>query len=149
MKHSLAFSIQSLLEIKNGKVTGPLSPFLFAKETARQMEMKFNRLARVWFDDEQIFQQFEDGGLTGYDSLILACAYKHDLLLSLWVDQGVGGLPVALCYQSDPEVLLTPIYQDSDFARKPTAEEIRQLFDHIFDHPELLAVKGQQQDFSE
>ena len=149
MKNSFAFHIQSLLERKEGKVTGPMSPLLFAKEMAGQMEMKYNRLSRVWFDDEQIFQQVEDGGLTGYDSLILACAYKHDLLLSLWVDQGVGGLPVALCYQSDREVLLTPIYQNSDFARKLTVEEIRQLFDHVFDHPELLAIKGQQQDFSE
>jgi hypothetical protein len=140
MKHSFAFHIQSLLERKDGKVTGPLSPFLFAKETARQMDMKFNRLARVWFDDEQILQQIEDDGLTGYDCLILGCQYKDDLLLSLWVDQGVGGLPVALSYQSDREILLTPIYEKSDFARKLTAEEIRQLFDYVFNHPECLSV---------
>jgi hypothetical protein len=140
MKHSFAFHIQSLLERKDEKVTGPLSPFLFAKETARQMDMKFNRLARVWFDDEQILQQIEDDGLTGYDYLILGCQYKDDLLLSLWVDQGVGGLPVALSYQSDREILLTPIYEKSDFARKLTAEEIHQLFDYVFTHPECLAV---------
>jgi hypothetical protein len=140
MKDSFSFHIQSLLERKNGKATGPLSPFLFAKETARQMDMKFNRLARVWLDDEQILQQIEDDGLTGYDCLMLGCQYKDDLLLSLWVDQGVGGLPVAMGYQSDSEILLTPIYEKSEFARKLTIEEIRQLFDYIFTHPECLAV---------
>jgi len=140
MNNSFSFTIQSLLERKDGKVTVPLSPFLFAKETAQQMDMKFNRLARVWFDDEQILQQVEEDGLTGYDCLILGCQYKDDLLLSLWVDQGVGGLPVALSYQSDREVLLTPIYEKSNFARKLTTEEIHQLFDYVFTHPESLAV---------
>jgi len=83
MIDSFSFTIQSLLERKAGKVTGPMSPVLFAKEMASQMETKYNRLARVWFDDEHIFQEFEDSGLTGYDSLLLGCQYKNDLQLSL------------------------------------------------------------------
>jgi hypothetical protein len=142
MQDSFIFSIQSLLKIKNEKVTGPMSPLLFAKEIARQMEMKYNRLARVWFEDEQILQELEEDGLTGYDTLLLACVYKKDLLLSLWVDRGVGGLPVALSYQSDREILLTPIYEKSEFARKLTVAEIRQLFDYVFTHPECLAIQG-------
>ncbi len=117
-----------------------MSPLFFAKEIACLLETKYNRLARVWFEDEQILQQWEDCGLTGYDTLILARATKNDLLLSLWVDQGVGGLPVALSGQSDPEILLTPIYEKTDFARKLTVAEIRQIFDYIFTHPECLAV---------
>jgi hypothetical protein len=117
-----------------------MSPFLFAKEMASQTEMRYNRLARVWFEDEQTLQQVEEDGLTSYDTLILACVYKRDLLLSLWIDRGTGGLPVAMGYQSDGEVLLTPIYEESAFARKLTAEEIHQLFDYVFTHPECLAV---------
>jgi hypothetical protein len=140
MKTSFTFNIQCLLEIKDGKVTGPMSPILFAKEMASQTEMKYNRLARVWFDDEQILQEMEDGGLTGYDSLILACAYKNDLLLSLWLDRGTGGLPVAMGYRSDGDILLTPIYEKSEFARKLTAAEIKELFDYVFTHTECLAI---------
>ena len=140
MKDSFSFTIQSLLERKEGKVTCPMSPVLFAKEMASQMKTKYNRLARVWFDDEQTLQQVEEDGLTSYDTLILACVYKKDLLLSLWIDRGAGGLPVAMGYQSDGDVLLTPIYEESAFARKLTAEEIHQLFDYVFTHPECLAV---------
>jgi hypothetical protein len=141
MKDSFSFTIQSLLERKDGKATGPLSPLLFAKEMASQMETKYNRLARVWFEDEQILQEWDDGGLTGYDTLILACVYKKDVLLSLWVDRGTGGFPVAMGYQSDGEILLTPIYEESTFARKLTVAEIGQLFEHVFTHPECLAIK--------
>jgi hypothetical protein len=118
MTTSFVFSIQSLLEIKDGKVTGPMSPVLFAKEMAAQTETKYNRLARVWFEDDQILQEMEEDGLTGYDTLLVGCQYKTDLLLCLWIDRGTGGLPVAMGYQSDGEILLTPIYEKSDFARK-------------------------------
>jgi hypothetical protein len=118
-----------------------MSPVLFAKEMATQTKIKYNRLARVWFDDEQLLQEVEDGGLTGYDCLILACAYQDDLLLCLWVDRGVGGLPVAMSYQSDREILLTTIYNESDFARKLTIPEIRVLFEHVFTYPECLAIR--------
>jgi hypothetical protein len=142
MTTSFVFSIQSLLEIKDGKVTGPMSPVLFAKEMAAQTETKYNRLARVWFEDDQILQEMEEDGLTGYDTLLVGCQYKTDLLLCLWIDRGTGGLPVAMGYQSDGEILLTPIYEKSDFARKLTVTEIRALFDYVFTHPECLAIKG-------
>jgi hypothetical protein len=142
MTTSFVFTIQSLLEVKDGKVTGPMSPLLFAREMTAQMETKYNRLARVWFQDEQILQQSEGGGLTGYDALLIGTQYKTDLLLRLWVDIGTGGLPVAKAYQSNPEILLAPIYEKSDFARKLTVAEIRQLFDHVFAHPECLAIRG-------
>jgi hypothetical protein len=140
MKDSFSFTIQSLLEMKDGKVTGPMSPLLFAGEMAAQTETKYNRLARVWFDDEQILQEMEADGLTGYDTLLVGCQYKTDLLLCLWIDRGIGGLPVAMGYQSDGEILLTPIYEKSAFARKLTVAEIRQVFEHVFTHPECLAV---------
>jgi len=128
--------------MKDGKATGPMSPVLFAKEMAAQTETKYNRLARVWFEDDQILQVMEEDGLTGYDTLLLCCQYKTDLLLWLWVDRGIGGLPVAMGYQSDGEILLTPIYEKNAFARKLTVAEIRQLFEHVFAHPECLAIKG-------
>jgi len=140
MKTSFTFHIQSLLETKDGKVTGPMSPVLFAKEMAAQTETKYNRLARVWFEDEQILQEYEEDGLTGYDILLVGCQYKTDLLLRLWVDRGSSGLPVAMGYRSDGDILLTPIYEKSEFARKLTANEIKDLFDYVFTHTECIAI---------
>lgn len=142
MKQSFKFSIQGLLsENKEGGISGAMSPTLFAKEMATQMEFKYNRLARVWFDDEEVFQVYEGGeGLTGHDTLIIACQYPNDLWVSLWVDSGVGGLPVAMGFQSDREVTITPIYERATYARKLTTEEIQEVFNHVFDNPQEIDI---------
>lgn len=141
METSIGFRIQSLLDRKEGKVSGPMSPMEFAKEMARQGEQKFNRVARVLFDDEEILQRKEDGGYTGFDHLILATQYSNDLWLSLWVDIGTAGVPVAMCYESDRDIQITPIYCRAEFARKLTEEEIRQVFEYIFQDPSVLAIR--------
>jgi hypothetical protein len=43
-------------------------------------------------------------------------------------------------YKSEGEILLTPIYDKTEFARKLTVGDIRQLFDYVFNHPECLAI---------
>jgi hypothetical protein len=145
MEASNSFTVHSLLaKDKDGKITGPMSPVLFAKEMAEQNSEKFNRLARVWFNDETTFQEYEYDGLTGHDTLIIACQYENDLRLSLWIDTGVSGVPVAMCCQSDKEIIITPIYERKEFAKKLTKEEIQQLFEYVFNNPQVLAINREE-----
>lgn len=141
MKTTFSFSIISLLTMENDKISGPMSPMLFVKEMSANMNEKYNRLARVHFDDEKIHQQYENGGLTGHDTLILANQYTNDLYLSLWVDIGAGGIPVAICFESDKQTIVTQVYKRKTFARKLTRPEIQQIFQYIFDNPSSLAIK--------
>lgn len=144
MEQPFKFSIQNLLSKKeNGHISAPMSPMLFAREMAKQSDFKFNRLARVWFEDERIHQCREDGGNTGHDTLLIGAQYENDFWLSLWVDSGIGGIPVAMCYQSDGEITTTPIYTKTSFARKLTTRQIAEIFNHVFSHPEIIAVKKQ------
>lgn len=140
MNEAISFKIQSLLSHKDGGVSGPMSPVLLAKELAKSTRFKFNRLARVSFDDERINQKYEDGGLTGYDNLIIATVYSNDLWLSLWVDYGVGGMPVAMSYLSGREIEITPIYKAAKYARKLTEVDVAQIFQTIFLNPALLNI---------
>jgi hypothetical protein len=140
-KQQFTFSIQSLLSEKGGHVSGPMSPTLFAKEMAQHVGFKYNRLARVWFADERINQCREDGGLTGHDTLLIGTVYSNDLWLSLWVDSGAGGTPVAMAYRSDGEVQVTPVYEEAHFARKLTVAEISEVFQSVFGDPAQLNVK--------
>ena len=141
METNFKYRIQSLLyEDKAGTVTGAMSPLLFAQEMAKQMEMKFNRLARIWMDDEEINQIYEGDGLTGHDTLIIGIKYKDGLWLSIWVDSGIGGVPVAMAYQSDKQIILTPIYQRTEYAKKLTVENILEVFEYIYAHPESIAI---------
>jgi hypothetical protein len=132
MEETLKFSVQNLLSRKDGTVSGPMSPMLFAKEMAKSVGFKYNRLARVWFDDERINQCKEDGGLTGHDNLIIGAVYENDVWLSLWVDSGVGGMPVAMAYRADKEVEITPVYRKAKYARKLTGQEIQEVFNLVF-----------------
>lgn len=140
MEKYFKFSIQTLLSQADGKVSGPMSPFLFAQEMGKATETKFNRLARVWFDDETINQFEEDGSFTGHDTLLIGTQHKNDLHLTLWVDTGIGGVPVAMVYQSDREVVVTPVYQQQAYVSKLSEENIREIFNSVFDHPEQIAI---------
>jgi hypothetical protein len=124
---TLKFTIQSLLSRNDGTVSGPMSPTLFAQEMAKSVGFKYNRLARVWFGDEQINQCKEDGGLTGHDTLIIGAVYTNDIWLSLWVDSGTGGIPVAMTNQSDRIIDFTTVYDSEKFARKLNEQEVAEI----------------------
>ena len=141
MEKTLQFRIQSLLSHKEGKVSGPMSPMLFAEEVTHSLGLKFNRLVRLWFEDECINQRREDGGLTGLDTLLVGTMYENDLLVTLWVDLGTGGVPVAMGYLSDKEVLFTEAYKKERFAKKLTHKEVLQIFDSVFADVKQLEVK--------
>jgi hypothetical protein len=117
-----------------------MSPMLCAQEMSTHMGTKFNRLARIWFDDEGIFQRREDGGFTGFDTLIIGQQYKNDLRLELWIDEGVRGIPVAMAFQSKGAVIINPIYHQTKYARKLSKDEIKEIFDYLFNNTQLLAI---------
>lgn len=138
------FSIVSLLtEDKEGGISGPMSPVLFAKEMAQLSGDSYNRVARIHFGDQTIFQRYEGQLLTCHDILILAGQYENDLQLCLWIDLGTDGLPVATSFMSDRELIITPVYREAAFARKLKEEEIQEIMYYGFDHPGVLAVKRQ------
>lgn len=142
MNKELTFRIQSLLYEKDeNTISGPMSPFEFAIEVTKNNGDKFNRLARVWFNDDTIFQVYEGYGFTGHDTLIIANQYENDLWLSLWIDKGGGGLPVAMCFQSDMQLVVTPIYKKAKFKRKLSEEQILIVFKHIFETPHEIDIK--------
>jgi hypothetical protein len=107
----------------------------------KQVGFRSNRLARVWFGEETVNQRREDGGLTGHDTLLIGMVYSNDVWLSLWVDDGVSGRPVAMCYQSDGEVLVTRIYKRSDFVRRLTDTETREIFQSVFKDLSQVAIR--------
>jgi len=142
MKEPIKFKVQPLLSRKNGKIFGPMSPMCFANEMAEAADVKFNRLGRIWFDDERINQRREDGGLTGFDTLVIGTVYENDIWLSLWVDLGVGGLAIAMAYRSDNgEVTMTPAYRSEAFAVKISEEDAGVIFSFIFQHMEMISIK--------
>ena len=127
----LKFSVQPLLTRKGGKISGPMSPLLFAKEMMAQLDMRYNRLARIWFKDEPVFQRCEYGEQTGYDTIIIGSKYSDGLWLSLWIDEGTKGLPVAMAFEGEA-IRTTSIYERAEYLRKLTTAEITQVFDYLF-----------------
>ena len=141
MKQILKYNISSLLqEEKDGSVSGPMSPVLFAREMGIQMQFKYNRIARVRFDDEEVNQYYEENSLTGHDTIIIGCQSKNDLWLSFYVDLGIGGIPLAMVYQSDRQVCMTAVYEHCKFARMLTLEEITGIFESVFTDPDSIAI---------
>jgi hypothetical protein len=141
METKLKVRIQSLLSNKDGQISGPMSPTLFAKEMAQSMGLKYNRLARIWCDDERINQHYEDGGLTGHDTLIIGTIYSNDVWLSLWVDTGTAGTPIAMGFQSDTEVDFTAVYKKERYAKSLSEAEVKEIFNSIFSDPTQLNIK--------
>lgn len=140
METKLKFRIQSLLSKKDGHISGAMSPMLFAKEMAQSIGVKYNRLARIYCEDERINQHYEDGGLTGHDTLIIGTIYSNDVWLSLWVDTGTGGMPVAMAFQSDNSIDYTEVYKKERYAKKLSEEDIKNIFSSIFSDPTQLNI---------
>ncbi len=141
MENQFQFRIQNLLSRKGDTISAPTSPMLFAQDMAKLGEESFNRLARVWFEDETIHQYWEGDGYTDHDTLIIGTQYENDMHLGLWVDEGVTGVVVAMALQSEREVIITPVYRKKNFHKKLSTEQIQKIFNYVFDNPQLLEIK--------
>jgi hypothetical protein len=71
----------------------------------------------------------------------MAAQYQNDLMLTIWVDTGLGGVPIAMGYQSDREVLMTATYEKETYVRKLTKGEITAIFELVYANPSLIAVR--------
>ena len=143
MKKQFTFRIESLQSQKQDAGTSPKSMVSFAQAImiAEQNNRNSNRLAKVCFDDETIHQS-EGNGETANDTLIIATGYTDELCLSLWVDKAGLGIPVALCFRSDREVVVTSVYKEALYIRKLSEDELLQIFIYIFDNPTVLNIKN-------
>ncbi len=143
MQEPLIAAVYSLLwKKRDGEISGPMGPVEFAYAMSSAMEFKFNRIARVIFNDDEINQVYEGESLTGHDTVIIAAQYDCDLYLTLWIDIGTGGIPIAMTFQSDKEITITPVYQTTPLARRLTPLEIKEVFDYVFEHPGKLGIKN-------
>lgn len=137
MKPDFIRSIGSLLSYKNGKIRGAMSPVLFAQETMKAMGNKWSGLARVDFEDERILQRREDGGLTGFDHLLISANYEDGTRsIYFFCDAGVHGLPIAFASskENNGKIHIPEIYliEKRQYVAVPTDEQIQQLFDYAF-----------------
>lgn len=140
-----AFMLQNLLRRdRDGKVSGPMSPVLFAQEMARKQEMTFNRLVRVSFHDGEINNIYEDGykrGLTGHDTLVIGRKWENEFMLQMWTDEGCNGIMIAGAFQSDGEIIMTPIYGKRQYEKKLSPENVKEIFEAIWDNPAKFEIR--------
>ena len=125
---------QSLLREENGQVKGPMSPVLFAKEAVKQVGSAMDGLCRVWFDDEQIHNIYEKGeGLTGHDTLLILTRYENCSMIQMFVDEGGPGIPVAMMFTDDEDVIITPQYKKTSYARNLKYKEIQEIMKKAYE----------------
>lgn len=130
--------IQNLIERKEDKLTGPMSPVSFMKSASEYMGENYNRLARVRFEKAHLHQIFETGeGFTSYDTLILGQKFANDFHLTMWVDMGTKMLPVAQVFENDMDLVVTPIYRQQEI-HQLSDEEILEAFKEALQNPEFV-----------
>ena len=127
--------VQNLLKIDDEKVSGAMSPVLFAQEACKQLDIRLSGLARVWFDNERTHQAIDEN--TGYDTLVIMENYENARCLFMFIDGGSSGVPVGMMF-NDSDLVLTPIYKNHKNLVKPDPSEIKKVFQYIFDHPETI-----------
>lgn len=127
----MKYSFQNLLHLKDEKtISGPMSPFLFAQEFAKQQDMEVHGLCRVWFDDVEMLNRYEGRGkaknteLTGLDHLILK--WKNGYFFV--IDEGTRAVPVALFFDGEDDCVITPIYDKMNYEKKLERHHILNIF---------------------
>lgn len=126
-------------QIKDGNLiaNGPMSPTMAAKEFSKSIGIKMNHLARVWFNDDRMLQEYDGGeGLTAYDHLIIVNVYKNTIEMAFIVDMGYACMPIAIYYSNDQKVITSPVYRGSNFALKITDEQLSEMFNTLVEHRE-------------
>jgi hypothetical protein len=139
----MEYTFQKLLEKKDGKVSGPMSPVLFMKEMRKQIGDPYNRLVRVHLNDSHIHNWNEgkrtEPEWTGCDTLLLAIETTKGVeMIAMWVDEGTGGCPVAMYLTKEDDLTITPIYdKNTKYAVKLTFTEIKEIMKAAFEQKEF------------
>lgn len=132
--------INNLCTIKNNTLTGPMSPMLLAKDICANLGIRLSGVARVWWDNDRTLQyKDEDSGL---DTVVYKEEHKDDTALYLFLDTGIGAMPIALRTKNDKEITYSPVYKDDEKFIKPTDEEIAEVFETIFNNMSLIIPKA-------
>ena len=141
----MEYRINRLLLRDGDDIKCYLGPHEAMKLLAKEFGMRFNRLARIVFDDDEIHNYYEGGhrkGLTCMDTLMAGCVYTDgSMLLCMVVDMGCEQLPVGMMFSTDDKPTVTPIYlDDARFQKKLSKEEVHEMFKRIFDDPSLIDI---------
>jgi hypothetical protein len=140
------FRLQNLLhKNKDGKITGAIAPVAAARDFAFQMQITCSGLFRVWFDDEMVHNVYEGKGnkeRTGYDTLIIVSQYPNVVQLAMFIDGGSSGTPVGIWFSNDNEpVTLTPAYENKKYHKKPSDEELEEIFQECVKQWQIVKEK--------
>ena len=133
--------IHSLLsyEIKDGNLisSGPMSPFTAAQEITKELGIKFDHLARVWYEDSRMLQINDGGSPSGYDHLIAVYPHSNVIQFAYFIDMGTEYMPIALYFDdNEDELTISPYYLNFKFILKPTEEELIDMFKSMVEHEE-------------
>jgi hypothetical protein len=123
-----------------------MSPVLFAQSTARQLEHPaYNMMLRVRFEDDRLLQRKEaPREWTGHDTLLLGLVGSKGALVVLWIDTGVGGIPVASIETEEPTVQFTDCYRElsaKDGWRLPADDLVISVLKDAFEHRDIHAMR--------
>jgi len=122
-------------------LSGAMSPMLVAKEFCEQIGMKYNHVARLQFEDDEIWQIYEDGyksGLTGLDHLVIAATFGNCDQIGIIIDMGNQVVPVCMAFSDNPEdITITPSYDKAVFEKKPDRNELIEILTYLSANPKL------------
>ncbi|SEW24637.1 hypothetical protein SAMN05421841_1810 [Chryseobacterium wanjuense] len=137
------FGIENLMYYKgkNKKMMAPPEALHFAREMTFPNHEAFNRLAKIWFEDKTIFQYKIDGELTSHEVYMIGDRLSETrLTLTLWVDEGDKGVPVARAYQTKRDIYIMQAYEEKNYYYKPSKAQIQEIFNYLFDNPNRLEI---------
>jgi len=120
--------LQNLCTVEDGTLSGPMSPMLLMQDMSVQMEERYCGICRVWWDDDRSMQLVDED--SGLDTVVYLTRYGNGVSLSMFVDTGIGAIPVAVCFVGD-ETIFAPVYEKDTTLVHPDHSEILDVFKAI------------------
>jgi hypothetical protein len=142
------FKIENLIikeDLGNGlkALIAPIHVHTIASENLGPVDFRHSRLGKVeLFGEYKDAFQFPAGAkVSDNEILVIGFEYRSEYFLTIWVHAGDKSIMIAAFWRSGKYMKLSPKYADLDFVRKLTAAEIREIFEYIIEHPEILQTK--------
>ena len=131
--------LQNLCTISDDTLSGPMSPMLLMQEMANQLEDSYRGICRVHWDDDRSMQLVDED--SGLDTVVYLSGSDESPRLSMFVDTGIGAIPVAICFVGD-ETIFTPVYKEDTSLVHPPRSEILDIFQAISDDMSKIIPKS-------
>jgi len=138
--------LQNLCTIEDDTLSGPMSPILLMQEATRQMDDKYRGICRVHWDDDRYMQLVDED--SGLDTVIYLSGSDENIRLSMFVDTGIGAVPVAIHFIGD-ETIFTPVYTDDTTLIHPPEQDILNVFKSVSDDMSVIIPIQQDHTLSE